>query len=361
MNSWNAMEQFQKMSHSQNVLLTTRAATAIYLSLKTFSGSGKIVMPSTICLSPIVAAMEAGYEIEFVGVRNFQVDLTTTANLINSDPSINAVLLPELYGYPLQGLKDFWNKVAHRNLLLIEDLAQTLGKSRLNELSGKPTVVSVYSFGKSKVVESIRCGMITTKDNSFFSELESNYNALPFDLPTEYQKHLDTYNLLYAKLLSSPHPNRNWANFYKAAMSIDRTLYTPKIQQTIATEGIDLFPKSLTKERNSRHYWVSDQLTEFDFIKQPENFEPIGPIWRTTILVPAMVRDEIVEKIRSHQQPVSTWYKAMHRLVADVNGDSDDSLKEAEQFEAGVINLFLDVEEFDSYVQLLVSVMREYN
>lgn len=361
MNSRNAVEQFQRMSHTQNVLLTTRAATAIYLSLKTFSGSGKIVIPSTICLSPIVAAMEAGYEIKFVGVKDFQVDLTTTANLINSDPSINAVLLPELYGYPLQGLKEFWNKIAHRNLLLIEDLAQTLGESRLSELSGKPTVVSVYSFGRSKVVESIRCGMIATKDKSFFSELESNYNALPFDLPTEYQKNLDTYNLLYAKLLSSPYQNRNWAKFYKAAMGIDRTLYTPKIQQTIVPEGIELFPKSLTEERNSRHHWVSDQLAEFDFIKQPENIEPMGPVWRTTILVPAMVRDEIVEKIRSHQQPASTWYKAMHRLVGGANGDSDYSLKEAVQFEAGVINLFLDVEEFDSYVQLLVSVMREYN
>ena len=361
MNSLNAMEQFQEMTHTQNILLTTRAATAIYLSLKTFSGSGKIVMTSTICLSPIVAAMEAGYEIEFVGVRNFQVDLIMTANLINADSSINAVLLPELYGYPLQGLKDFWNKIAHRNLLLIEDLAQTLGQSRLNEFSGKPTVVSVYSFGKSKVVESIRCGMITAKDKSFFSELGSTYSALPFDLPAEYQKHLNAYNLLYAKLLSSPHPNRNWAKFYKAAMDIDRTLYTPKIQQIFDPDGIELFPKHLTEERNSRHHWALDQLAEFDFIKQPENIEPVGPVWRTTILVPAMVRDEIVEKIRSQQQPVSTWYKAMHRLVADVNEDSDDSLKEAVQFEAGVINLFLDVEEFDSYVQLLVSVMREYN
>ena len=104
-----------------------RATTAIYAALKSFSSSGKIIIPSTICLDPIFASYYANYEVVFVGIKGFQLELKKVIQILDDDPEINAILLPFLYGYPIEGLEEFWNQINSREILVIEDLAQTLG------------------------------------------------------------------------------------------------------------------------------------------------------------------------------------------------------------------------------------------
>lgn len=340
-------------------LITSRGASAIYVALKCYSKSGQILIPSTICLSPIIASRLAGYRVRFVGIEKFQVNLEEMAKCLRENNEINAILLPELYGYPLEGLDLFWNSIKNLNILVIEDLAQSGGRSRLEGYTGKPTVVTIYSFGPAKIINSIRCGVLSTRNDSFFNEARFIHNQIEKSDSNEFREALEQYNSSYEDFLSIPEVNQNWRDFYMKAADFPSILYIPKLDWLDNGVNVDLSLARETEMRNRRHLEFLTLLSSFSAVNLPSILSTSWPIWRTTIRVPQGERDKIVQNLRSKGFPVSTWYKAMHLVFKDGESENSGPLEEAALFQDEVINLFLDLPNFDTYLESVTQTFGE--
>ena len=340
-------------------LITNRAASAIHLALTTFSPRGIILIPSNICLSPIMAGKIANYEIRFVGTREFQPDLMEIVEHLQSDKNINAMLLPELYGYPIADLENFWNYIKERDILVVEDLAQTLGKSRYSHFRGRPTIVTIYSFGPTKIIDSVRCGILSTNNENFFRELESKFSWLENNSREAFVAASENYNTLYKALLSKEETDRDWPNFYIAASKLSPVLYTPRFALEDISSGFINNVAEITQTRNERHRRFLEVLRGNEQIVLPLAQDSIHPIWRTTIRVDHQKRELVVQELRNRGFPVSTWYKAMHVMLREDPQESTDSLEEAVRFQNEVINLFLDIPNFEDYFKVVRNVIKE--
>jgi dTDP-4-amino-4,6-dideoxygalactose transaminase len=340
---YDLLREVSEMTEFDDPILTSRAASAIYLSLMAFPKKGKIILPSTICLSPIMASKLAGFEIIFVGVDQFQMDIEAAAELIASDSTITAILIPELYGYPVNGMDTFWKTVEHREILVIEDLAQTWGKSRLLEFKGNPTIVTIYSFGQTKFFSEIRCGAVTPHDSSFAREIREVNTRIKFDQPDKYKKAQQMYESAYADKLSMPFSQDSWQVFFDQAMSIDPVLYNPKLEIDSLEMTQPLNSRNRVQDRNAKHLELLDALGSISNLVRPEFYNLDYPVWRTTLRVDPKFRDEIVSRIRLINLPVSTWYLAMHKYVpSNREGVVSADLTTAESFSKEVINLFIE-------------------
>lgn len=322
-----------------------RATTAIYAALKSFSSSGKIIIPSTICLDPIFASYYANYEVIFAGIEGFQLDLKKVIQILDDDPKINAILLPFLYGYPIEGLKEFWNQINSREILVIEDLAQTLGPSHFIGPQTEAKLVTIHSFGKSKIIDSKRLGIASTLDTDLHSAMK---NLQPKDLlisESGYKVLERRYDKVYETFLRTVSYEENWRNFYQTVWNSDPRLFIPFLSTPIKStlsQDVKNLQSPEYKIRTRRHNHILELFRDFQDAVLPVKSDSLRPIWRTTIRLPNSDRNQLYYYLNSNGLFASKWYRAMHRYVPSYVAQSGPDLKSAEVFEDEVINFKID-------------------
>ena len=322
-----------------------RATTAIYAALKSFSSSGKIIIPSTICLDPIFASYYANYEVVFVGIKGFQLELKKVIQILDDDPEINAILLPFLYGYPIEGLEEFWNQINSREILVIEDLAQTLGPSHFIGPQTRAKLVTIHSCGKSKIIDSKRLGIASTLDTELHSAMK---NLRPKDLLISENgyKELDwQYDEFYKIFLRTVSYEENWQYFYQTVWNSDPRLFIPFLSTPIKStfsHDIKHLQSPEYKIRKRRHTDILELFRDFQDAVLPVKSDSLRPIWRTTIRLPNSDRNQLYDYLNSNGLFASKWYRAMHRYVPSYLAENSADLKSAEVFEEEVINFKID-------------------
>jgi len=275
-----------------------RATTAIYAALKSFSSSGKIIIPFTICLDPIFASHFANYQPVFVGVDGFQLALKKVIKMLDNDPEINAILLPFLYGYQIvySAMKSF----RPRNLLISEE------SYRLLELEYR----RVYEL----FLES------DSHEENWHNFYETVWNSDP---------------RLFVPFLAQP---------FESVPSF-------KVKQLHWAE---------LESRNKRHSELLDLFREYQGAALPSNSDSRRPIWRTTIRLPNSERNGLYNYLKSNGLFVSKWYKAMHRYVPSFLAQNNTDLKSAEIFEDEVINFKIDGTMNDRHFNLYIKAINNW-
>ena len=327
------------------ILYFPRATTAIYTALKSYCASGKIIIPSTICLDPIIACHYANYEPVFVGVEGFQLDLKKTISILDNDPKVNAILLPFLYGYPIVGLDEFWNQIKSREILVIEDLAQTLGPSHFIAPHAKAKVVTVYSCGRSKIIDTQRSGIAHTLDTELYSEMK-NLHPKEFLISENAYGDLERrYRETYESFLSTDTFENNWKSFYRNVWNSDPRLFIPLLEKPIeyplSLQAIGLQTPDYDLRKN-RHRALDEVFRNLPNAVLPDVSDSTRPIWRTTVRIPNFERDQLYKYLKSRGLFASKWYKAMHRYVPDFMSQNSGELASAELFEDEVLNFRID-------------------
>lgn len=359
----NRIVKANRREDAESFLYFPRATTAIYAALRSFSSSGKIIIPSTICLDPIVASHYANYEPVFVGVEGFQIDLKKTIQLLDSDPHINAVLLPFLYGYPIEGLEQFWSQINSRDILLIEDLAQTLGPSHFDVSQAKLKLVTIYSSGKTKIIDDQRIGVAHTKDPELFFRMKSLR-------PQELLISEDAYEILdrkyrdtYDSFLNLNAYEKHWKSFYQTVWNSDPRLFVPFVTTPLKISPLFDFlslRSPALEMRNKRHEELVNLFLNFEGVLLPDTSNSDRPIWRTTIRLPNIKRDALYRFMKSRGLFVSQWYKAMHRYVPDFLIQNRSELQTAELFEEQVLNFGIDSELSDKNFEIHKAAIRQW-
>lgn len=334
------MKQIESMTDCESPIVTRRASTAIFLALKAWDSRGIFVVPSNICQSPIMAGLIAGYEIVYASTKGFGVDLNHVERLIDENPNVRAVLIPELYGYPITFSQRILKKMHDKKILLIEDLAQSIGPSRIERGFHRPLKVTIYSFGKTKHFTEFDAGVMSVQDRDFRKRIFSLLNELQVMREFNYRSLRKQYSVLYAEFLERGEKERDWAVFFQKVAKFPSSFFVANTDYRVPSLSRNIVDFDYIKLKNSRHLRILEVFATLDQVQLPSHKHLKWPIWRTTLRLNQTMKHSLIECLNQEGMPISSWYKAMHKHLPMLN-HGDDRLREAAQFEKSVVNLVI--------------------
>ena len=334
---------------NSNILNLNRASTGIYLSLKAWGESGKILMPANICYSPLRVSLDAGYTMEFFNPTNLSYDCAEVVKIANSDKSINALLLPKLYGYTPKNIESLKQLDTSRQWLIIEDMAQTYGPSFINIDLKNITIVTVYSFGESKFIDNFKAGMLVCRSNLLFNEIMTVYANIPI-LSDQLEKEIDANdetNKLQARL------SGDWHSYYKKLMETDSRRFVLKKQKVpsmiIDKDIIESKKRNVFKKSELFRHKLSN-INEI-IVPNEDDFVSENPVWRFTVRLEEDRRNRLISVLRAQKLPVSTWYQVVPNYLGLVDSNR---FKESLLFEKQVVNFWVNEQINDHYIDTVV-------
>lgn len=164
-------EKICQSINKYNPLLVTSGTSALYLTLvaSQFEPNSEIIFPVNICHSMVDAAIRANLIPVFADVNeDLFVDLDILKKVITANT--RAVVLVHPFGMPID-LENYYTYCHSKNVLLIEDCAQSIFSRLNNKMVGQTGDISIYSFGQNKPISAGGGGVVCAKDKSFAEKL----------------------------------------------------------------------------------------------------------------------------------------------------------------------------------------------
>ena len=169
----------------QRCLLTGSGTSAIYLTLKAsgLPAGSKIAIPNVACPDPAYATIWAGYTPVFIDVslEDYNINVSALEQALIADQDIKGVIAIHLFGNACQIVRI--SELARKHdLFFIEDCAQALGNATTDGKLGSFGDISVFSFGRGKIVEADHGGALCTNDQDFARRARTYESELaPYD------------------------------------------------------------------------------------------------------------------------------------------------------------------------------------
>ncbi len=269
---------FRNYTGKKYVLVTGSARSALYLSYKAIGKEGQNIITSPItCTSAISPAVEAGYELNFVDIKNstFLMDEDQISSQINK----NTIAIQATH---LGGLMCDMQKVIkianEHNLVTIEDCAQGFGAKQRGKNCGSYGTIACFSFIKN--IFGIGGGVLLTDDKEIFtraneiqksfpksSKLLSLYRILRAVLETYRDNSIISY--IHRLLLTSR--NKSKKNTERSEKEeLQRMLKTPNFlekrlaSRQIRTKAIKMLEKRIV---------VAEELKEYLLLQFPQTLQ----------------------------------------------------------------------------------------
>ncbi|MFH1841367.1 MAG: aminotransferase class V-fold PLP-dependent enzyme [Candidatus Nealsonbacteria bacterium] len=154
----------QNYFKKENIVLLKSARQGIKLALEflKLEKGEEVITSSFICSVVPEAVVRAGGKPVFCDIEKngFNMDIKSTRKLVS--PRTRAIILSYVFGIPAP-VDEFLSLCKEKNLILIEDCAQSFGAKYKNKLLGTFGEFSVFSFGISKNIGGLGGGFLISK------------------------------------------------------------------------------------------------------------------------------------------------------------------------------------------------------
>ena len=174
-----------------------------YLLKKLNYSEGKdILLPGVTCSVMVNAVLKAGLNPIFYDIdeNSLGSSLTEIKKMITQNTCL--VVAQHTYGIPckIDEIKNYCNK---NNIFLLEDCSLSYGSKYKDIFLGNFGDASLFSFDRSKTINTFTGGLLYTNDNNLYDKLNENYSSIP-DLNKK--KQLKIYRrILLECLLNNPY------------------------------------------------------------------------------------------------------------------------------------------------------------
>jgi len=156
-----------------------RANTAIWaitLFLKNNNTKRSIILPASMCVSPAIIFLINGFKLIFVDVdkNTGLIDIQKVSKIIKKNNDICGLFYVNLFGNTENVFSQI-NKIKKKNVVIIQDLAQTFlysTKKKNNKLFGD---FIILSFGYSKIFDLNHGGMVLS-NNQYFTQFGEKFD-----------------------------------------------------------------------------------------------------------------------------------------------------------------------------------------
>lgn len=326
--------------NTTSVVWFSSATGALIASLEALGVSGKwVAVPPNICPNVIVAVLAAGCRPWFVDIESERQGIDP-ARLSEVISQVGAVIAVHAYGTPCK--IDEIIEVAHRaGVPVIEDCAQADGAVYKSVEVGTFGDISVFSFGKGKIVDAGGGGLAITQearwkkrmelvvlrwaDNPDLQAGDNLGNAYRFFYNRFYPERTELVRESFFSLLKALAPR------FKNKCKPDR------IPELCAARDRR---KSLVDMRRDKYRAYIKQLSGIDHIAPLPLYEGAAP-WRFNAIVDANRRDQVFHALIKSGRNASTWYPRIARFLPESEIRSG-ALLVSEYFERVLLNLWVD-------------------
>jgi len=183
---WSNIKYSRELEQKISTYLNGRQAVAfdsarssLYALLKA-SGIGpgdEVLLPAFSCMVVANAVVWAGAQPVYVDSdpASFNFDLKDLYSKVS--PHTKAILVQHTFGYPedLAAVR----KIVGPQVMLIEDLAHSLGGEWQGRKLGTIGDAAIITFGIEKVISGVRGGMVVVKDTGIAAKLKELLSTLP--------------------------------------------------------------------------------------------------------------------------------------------------------------------------------------
>jgi len=335
------MNNFKKKIEKKIIKITNfsyinffgRANTAIWaitLFLKKNNKKRSIILPASMCVSPAIIFLINGFKLIFVDVdkNTGLLDIKKVSKIIKKDNDICGLFYVNLFGNT-EDLSSQINKIKKKNIVVIQDLAQTFlypTKKINNKLIGD---FIILSFGYSKIFDLNHGGMVLSNDSYFrlFGEkFDEGLKKININYKTK-NKYIKWYEQFFIK---------NQKFMVKDLKVFAKELYLIKFNVKIFKK-IYLSITSLAKESSKRSKLLKDYIkifTKLDvhILHSKSTMIP----WRFSFLVNTK-KEIILDKLRKKNFDASSYYPN----IAKRFDKSKKKFNNADKIEKKIINLWL--------------------
>lgn len=349
------METYQRYNpitrEAGSCLAVARASVGIYLALcRSNLQKGTVIVPANLCYAGIYPVLYAGLQPAFCDVDPVSGNMTLSSLTAAYRTDAVAVIVPHMYGNPVQELPEIAEFCRIRNLVLIEDCASAMGATAEHYRLGEVGEYVVYSTGYSKTLDLGFGGFLfsSVHDLTDVMQLEQ---ALP-DYGEQNERDLTLFSKLYRLL-------RNEGS----GTEIEKMIY-----RGLPDACKDDFLHRLADEKKD---WLFRQLSGLDSViaerkRALQDYEEllsgcvyghypyaVGSVpWRFNMLVDTPVRQRVIHRCLEESLPVSDWYPQVTRLFG-----VDSAFPGAKLHESRILNFPLLIDETTR--QRICCVLRE--
>ncbi len=163
--------QISNLLNKKYSFISSNCSTAIYLLLKSLNiKKKKIIIPSNICFDVFLSIIYSqNYPILIDINDKLGFSLKDLKNEIRKQKNISALIFPYLYGNA-ENFKSILKLIRKKKILLIEDIAGSLGGKIEKKRFGTFSDFCVGSFGQGKIIDMKKGGFFATNNSEIFEK-----------------------------------------------------------------------------------------------------------------------------------------------------------------------------------------------
>ena len=330
----------------KNMVFTGRAATAIYLILKSLKkNKGIVLYPANICYAAIYPAIYAGYEIKLIDIdaKSGNIDFAELKKYIHT---ADVIVIPHMYGNPVPYINDISALCKKNQVALIEDCASAMGAEVDGQLCGSFGDYSIFSTGYSKTIDVGGGGFLLT-DNSV-DIIKSEYELLE-----EKSNHLEDDEAFFSRLyrLIRNNPNQSLEKYIWNGLKDNLQsmfIYRDTLIESKILEAINDLSDIIAKRKKTLEIYHNNlmECEEFSLYQWELGAAP----WRCNILVKKN-KKELISYLLDKDIPVSDWYPSVQNIFG-----KEEVFCNTKKMEDEILNFPLLIDEEE-----IVRVCKEVN
>lgn len=166
------------------------------------------VLPGYTCVVVPNAFRYAGVEVVYADIEaeSYGIDITDLRQKVTRDTKV--ILLQHLYGLVSRDYEEVLNLASERGIAVIEDCAHSTGAQQSGLSVGLRGDVAVFSSEQSKVLNTIRGGVVVTESDGIAERIAAYRDSAPQTTVDEVRAMLSGIVLGYAVLREAQHPLR---------------------------------------------------------------------------------------------------------------------------------------------------------
>lgn len=137
----------------------------------------QVLLQAFCCIVVPNAIKAAGGQPVFIDTQKDSVNMSITDLRSKISSKTRAIIVQHLFGYP-DNLVEIKKICREHQLILIEDVAQSLGADYQDKPVGSWGDIAMFSFGRDKIISSVNGGFLTINQAKFKSRLDKIYKNL---------------------------------------------------------------------------------------------------------------------------------------------------------------------------------------
>lgn len=159
----------------RSVVLTSSGRTALYEALRAANiGDGdEVILQAFTCLAVPAAVTWAGATPVYADIDAGTYNLNVASVKACITPHTKAIIIQHTFGIPAP-LPELLALAREHKLVVIEDLAHSLGGTFENKPLGTFGDIAILSFGRDKTISSVFGGAVVTRDQTIHDTLQKN-------------------------------------------------------------------------------------------------------------------------------------------------------------------------------------------